>query len=146
MTDARRLETLTRGEALGLLAGARLGRVVFTHLALPAIRPVNHLVEGDRIIIRARHDAAIVSAADTPAGIVVAYEADTIDPDDLTGWSVSVVGRARLLPGSEAASRYQAALRPWAAGSHDDIIVIQADMVDGFRIVRDGTGRAGGPR
>lgn len=42
----RSTEQLDRSEALRLLGTVPLGRVVFTHQALPAIRPVNHVVEG----------------------------------------------------------------------------------------------------
>lgn len=42
----RSTEQLDRSEALRLLGTVPLGRIVFTHQALPAIRPVNHVVEG----------------------------------------------------------------------------------------------------
>jgi hypothetical protein len=48
----RRLTELTRAQAMRLLASVPLGRIVFTHHALPAIRPVNHVIDGDDIIIR----------------------------------------------------------------------------------------------
>lgn len=135
MADVRWTETLTRDESLHLLGSITLGRVVFTHLALPAIRPVYHLVEGDRIIIRA-HLGAAIAAAGTPAGgTVVAYEADMINPLDHLGWSVVVVGRAQNLSDAEADTRYRKVLPQWTAGSPDDIIVIQADLVDGFRLI-----------
>nr|WP_326728218.1 pyridoxamine 5'-phosphate oxidase family protein [Streptomyces phaeochromogenes] len=51
---------LDRDEALKLLAQAPLGRVVFSHRALLAIRPVNHLVEeGGDTVIRIRTGAAL---------------------------------------------------------------------------------------
>ncbi|MGC0336729.1 pyridoxamine 5'-phosphate oxidase family protein [Streptomyces sp. SLBN-8D4] len=43
---------LIREEALGLLGTVQLGRVAFTDQALPAIRPVNHLVAEGDIIVR----------------------------------------------------------------------------------------------
>jgi hypothetical protein len=135
MADVRRMETLTRDESLHLLGSVALGRVVFTHLALPAIRPVYHLVEADRIIIRA-HLVAAIAAADGPAGgTVVAYEADMINPLDHLGWSVIVVGRAQNLSDAEADTRYRQILPQWTTGSPDDIIIIQADLVDGFRLI-----------
>jgi Pyridoxamine 5'-phosphate oxidase len=138
MADVRQMETLTRDESLYLLGSVPLGRVVFTHLALPAIRPVYHLVEGDQIIIRA-HLGAAITADDGPAGgTVVAYEADMINPLDHLGWSVIVVGRARNVSDAEADSRYRQALPQWTAGSPDDIIIIQADLVDGFRLIPSG--------
>ncbi|MET8779444.1 pyridoxamine 5'-phosphate oxidase family protein, partial [Nocardia sp. NPDC004654] len=50
-TDHNLIE-LTREEALTLLAQAPFGRVVYTHDALPAIRPVNHLLDNNLLIVR----------------------------------------------------------------------------------------------
>jgi hypothetical protein len=38
-----------------------LGRIVFTARALPAVRPVCHLVDGDHVVIRTDRNAAIIS-------------------------------------------------------------------------------------
>ncbi|HEY2130344.1 MAG TPA: pyridoxamine 5'-phosphate oxidase family protein [Streptosporangiaceae bacterium] len=135
MTALRRLEALPRAESLRLLSTVSLGRLVFTHLALPAIRPVNHAVAGDQIIIRAYLGVAISAAVGDRSGTVVAYEADLIDPDTHLGWSVIIVGRATRLTDPAEAARYRELLRPWLVDGHDDIIAIQADMVDGFRLV-----------
>jgi hypothetical protein len=89
-------QRLDRGEAMRLLASVDYGRVVFTLNALPAVRPVNHLVDDDQIIIRTRLSAAIstvVRSADP--GVVVAYEADQFDPQRRAGWSVVATGYAR---------------------------------------------------
>src|ERR1700757_4370359 len=56
---ARRLDD---AEAMRLLASVGYGRVVFTLNALPAIRPVNHLLDDGRIIIRTRLTASISAA------------------------------------------------------------------------------------
>ena len=61
ITRPRQAIDLTEGECWQLLRSTSLGRVVFTHHAMPAIRPVNHLVEGQAIIIRSHLGAAIVS-------------------------------------------------------------------------------------
>jgi nitroimidazol reductase NimA-like FMN-containing flavoprotein (pyridoxamine 5'-phosphate oxidase superfamily) len=134
MDEHRRLEQLTRTRALDLLRSVSLGRLVFTHQALPAIRPVNHLVECDSIIVRATAGAAIVSAADRH-GVVVAYEADSIDSENHVGWSVIVVGTARLLTDDAAAARYRTLLHPWISGAVDDVITISADLVTGYQMV-----------
>ena len=42
-------QELERAEAMRLLASIGYGRVVFTLNALPAIRPVNHLVDDGRV-------------------------------------------------------------------------------------------------
>ena len=109
--------------------------LVFTHLALPAIRPVNHALAGEEVIIRAYLGTAISTAVLDRSGTAVAYEADLIDPDTHLGWSVIIVGRATRVTDPAQAARYRELLQPWVADGADDIVVIQADMVDGFRLV-----------
>ena len=138
---------LTAGECWQLLASVPIGRVVFTHRAMPAIRPVNHLVEGRTIIIRTHLGAAIASraamaGAAVPAGrgaeepgSVVCYEADQIDPARHTGWSVIVTGLARLVTDPGAIARYADTLEPWMAGDMNQIVAIEPRFVSGIRLV-----------
>jgi Pyridoxamine 5'-phosphate oxidase len=135
MTALRRLEALTQAESLRLLGTTSLGRLVFTHLALPAIRPVNHAVADGQVIIRAYLGTAISTAVRDGSSTVVAYEADLIDPDTHLGWSVIVVGRATRLTDPAKVARYRAMLQPWVVDGADEVIAIQTDMVDGFRLV-----------
>jgi hypothetical protein len=81
----RRLTELNRGQALRLLGSVTLGRIVFTMHAMPAIRPVSHVLDAGHIIIRSHSGAAVVTEADTSRGVVVAYEADNIDLDTHQG-------------------------------------------------------------
>ena len=120
-----------------LLGSVSLGRVVFTARALPAIRPVSHLVDGDHVIIRTDSGAAITSELRAEAGTIVAYEADAIDLAEHLGWSVIVVGVARRVIDPDEAAVYRLALRPWVSGAKDQVIAIHADMVTGFRLVAD---------
>jgi hypothetical protein len=118
-----------------LLGSVSLGRIVFTARALPAIRPVCHLVDGDHVIIRTDGNAAITSELRADAGTVVAYEADAIDMTEHLGWSVIVVGVAHRVIDPDEAAFYRQALRPWVSGAKDQVIAIHADMVTGFRLV-----------
>jgi Pyridoxamine 5'-phosphate oxidase len=111
MTPARQITELTRDEALQLVGSVPVGRIVFTSRALPAIRPVSHLLAGDQIIIRASLGAAIGSAS-RDGGTVVAYQADMA-----------------------LAARYRKSLRPWMDEEMDEMIAIDADLVTGFRMV-----------
>ncbi len=126
-----------------LLGSVALGRVVFTARALPAIRPVCHLVDGNYIIIRTASGAAITSELRAEAGTIVAYEADAIDPGEHLGWSVIVVGVARRLIDPEEAAVYRRALRPWVSGAKDQVIAIHADMVTGFRLIAESAAAVG---
>lgn len=129
-----RMVELGRDEALKLLAKAPLRRVVFSHQALPAIRPVNHLVEanGD-IVIRTRTGAALLGRA--AISEVVAYEADDLDPATRTGWSVVVTGAARPVPDPAELVRYLTVLLPWVDSEMDRVVRIRADIVRGYRLV-----------
>ena len=130
----RQLTELDRAEALRLLGSVSLGRIVFTHRAMPAVRPVNHILDSTGIVIRSHSGAAIISEADTARGAVVAYEADNINPNYLLGWSVVVTGIARLVRDPGELARYQEALVPWVDREMDQVIRIQPEVVTGFRL------------
>ncbi|MFJ6384902.1 pyridoxamine 5'-phosphate oxidase family protein [Kitasatospora sp. NPDC092039] len=127
---------LERAECLDLLAGVPLGRVVFTESALPAIRPVNHIVADGAIIIRTHDGAALttVTAGTDAPGVVVAYEADAIDLDTRLGWSVVVTGYARLVTEPDRLRHYRQVLRPWMDAPMDYTVRIQPELVTGFRL------------
>ncbi|HZN70429.1 MAG TPA: pyridoxamine 5'-phosphate oxidase family protein, partial [Micromonosporaceae bacterium] len=83
----RQLVELPAAEAMALLGSVQYGRVVFTARALPAVRPVNHLVDRGDIVIRTNLGTAVSAAVDG-TGTVVAYQADHVDPVRRLGWSV----------------------------------------------------------
>ena len=132
--DDRHFEELTRGESLRLLASVPVGRVTFSHRALPTIRPVNHLVTSDQIIIRADLGTALSGEVEPYGGMVVAYEGDMLEAEDRAGWSVVVVGRARRITDQAAADRYRQALHRWVSGPTADVLAIQPEIVTGFRL------------
>ncbi|MEV0412796.1 pyridoxamine 5'-phosphate oxidase family protein [Streptomyces sp. NPDC050448] len=137
--SARRMEPLDRDEALRLLSTVSLGRIVFTQHALPAVRPVNHLVEGENIVVRV-HDGSALASLLAPSGIpgvVVAYEADAIDPETHLGWSVVVTGYATPVADPEEAQGYARRLRPWVAQTMSRALRITPDLVTGFRLEAD---------
>ncbi|WP_055524785.1 pyridoxamine 5'-phosphate oxidase family protein [Streptomyces graminilatus] len=123
-------------EALRLLGSVSLGRVVFTRLALPTVRPVNHVVVDGDIVIRTHGDATLARYAQQNGGegAVVAYEADDIDPDTHTGWSVVVTGYARLVTDPHELDRYRALLRPGVMQRMDHAIRIHPDLITGLRL------------
>jgi hypothetical protein len=131
---ANGVQRLDDVEARRLLASISFGRVVFTLNALPAIRPVNHLVDAGRIIIRTRLTTAISAAVRSSDGVVVTYEADDIDPETRTGWSVVAAGRAHTLTDSDEVMRYEQLLHPWVNHA-DTVIAIEPEIINGIRIV-----------
>jgi nitroimidazol reductase NimA-like FMN-containing flavoprotein (pyridoxamine 5'-phosphate oxidase superfamily) len=130
---------LTEGECWRLLASASIGRIVFTQRAMPAIRPVNHLVDGRTIVIRTHLGATIAARASddraAPQGSVVCYEADDLDPARRTGWSVIVTGMARLVTDPAKADRYAAAIEPWIAGDLNQVVTIEPQIITGIRLI-----------
>ncbi|HTJ69934.1 MAG TPA: pyridoxamine 5'-phosphate oxidase family protein [Actinospica sp.] len=145
---ARRMTELTRVEAMRLLGGVSLGRIVFTQDALPTIRPVNHFLDADgHIVIRTHHGAALTNhtAHGGTGGVVVAYEAEQIDPDTHLGWSVIVTGYARLVKDPDQLALYQAMLEPWVEQAMDQAVRIRPDIVTGFRLTAEPAQHASGP-
>ncbi|MER7576674.1 pyridoxamine 5'-phosphate oxidase family protein [Streptomyces sp. NPDC126514] len=135
----RRIE-LDSAQALRLLGSVPLGRIVFTRHALPTVRPVNHVLDDGDIVIRTHEGAALISqtqSADSP-GVVVAYEADAIDPLTHLGWSVVVTGYARLVTDPDDLARCRALVRPWVEQATDQAIRIRPDLVTGLLLTADG--------
>lgn len=141
--QSRRTLELTKAESWQLLGSVSLGRIVFSMHALPAIRPVNHLIDDEMIIIRSHLGSAIVAHAAADDGAVVCYEADELDPVQHTGWSVIATGMARLVREPAAITRYQQLLEPWAVGQMDYVISIKPQIITGIRLA--GWRRAGAP-
>jgi hypothetical protein len=82
---------LPREDCLHLLGGKKLGRVVFTESAMPAVQPVSYILLGDEVVFRVA-DGGPLSTATRHA--VVGFQVDDIDPITHTGWSVLGVGQA----------------------------------------------------
>jgi len=83
------LTELDRNACLCLIAKGVVGRVVFTDAALPAVQPVMYLLDGEEIVFRALNGTKL--AVDRH---VIAFQADEVDPDTATGWSVVGIGQA----------------------------------------------------
>ncbi|MBO0830235.1 MAG: pyridoxamine 5'-phosphate oxidase family protein [Streptosporangiales bacterium] len=126
-------EELDREECMRLLASVPVGRLVFTTGGLPAIQPVNFALEGVRILFRTREGSKLVAIR---AGTVVGFEVDEIDASAGVGWSVTVVGEARILAEPEAARYRDGAVTTWASGARDEIVAISTPLVTGRRLVQ----------
>jgi hypothetical protein len=134
---------LSSEEALELLAAAPFGRIVFTEHALPAIRLVNHALVNGSILIRTHKGAALTVALPTgrTPGAVVVYEADDIDVETRSGWSVSVTGYARVVPverggdGAGGFGDWASAPDPWFDAEMTHLVVIQPELITGIRLV-----------
>ncbi|MFI6871762.1 pyridoxamine 5'-phosphate oxidase family protein [Nocardia sp. NPDC050406] len=128
---ARTLRELPAAEALRRLANIAYGRIVFSRRGLPVIRPVNHLMDGDTVVIRAHLGASLLRGD----GQVVAFEADDFDETTRRGWSVIVTGVARVVFDPEQVRRYEDLLDPWITLPADHVIRIEAEIVTGVELV-----------
>ncbi len=89
MAEPVDLAEIGRDRCLRLLAGGVLGRVVFSAAAMPAAQLVTYVLDRGEIVFRAAAGSGLATAT---RRAVVAFEADDIDRDALTGWSVLGVG------------------------------------------------------
>ena len=118
---ARRvLERLGEAEALALLAGGGLGRLVYTSRYGPAALPVLYTIDQGSIVLGTWDP--VLFDEDLRTGIAqaeyhVAVEADQIDVDAREGWFVLVQGAAHHLDTeAERAPFIDAGLEPWVEG------------------------------
>jgi hypothetical protein len=117
-------------ECRRLLATASVGRISFTHGALPAIVPVAFALHQDHVLVPAARGSPMVSAV---RGAVVAFGVDSFDPRTETGWSVTVVGPSRVLVDLDPLVGVAAADLPggWT-GPGRCLIVVQVGLLRGW--------------
>jgi nitroimidazol reductase NimA-like FMN-containing flavoprotein (pyridoxamine 5'-phosphate oxidase superfamily) len=130
--DTSGLEVLSPEECLALAGSVPIGRIVFTERALPAVQPVNFILDDGCVIIRTTDGTKLAAAA---SHAIVAFEVDEIDSDTRSGWSVTFVGRAEAVQDpTEYARLEQLRLRSWAPGHRDRFIRISPEFVNGRRL------------
>ncbi|GAA4783360.1 pyridoxamine 5'-phosphate oxidase family protein [Actinomycetospora chlora] len=130
------IDELAPPECLRLLDTAPVGRMVFLEGALPVAHPVNFLRHGSSVIVRTGPGAKLDAARRRD---LVAFEADHIDPDTHTGWSVLLVGRAEVVNDvDQLLAVLDLAHRPWVRGRGAHVLRITAQRITGRRLVRDG--------
>ncbi|MGV0849854.1 pyridoxamine 5'-phosphate oxidase family protein [Mycolicibacterium phlei] len=137
MSKGRQLDVLNRRQCLDRLQQVRVGRLVFTEDALPAVQPVNFRLWRDDLVIRVAGGPKLAAAAHHQ---VVAFEADDLDPDLRSGWSVTVVGHAEPVTDiDELVELSGTFIEPWAEGQRDHFIRIRAEKVTGREFREPGT-------
>jgi nitroimidazol reductase NimA-like FMN-containing flavoprotein (pyridoxamine 5'-phosphate oxidase superfamily) len=120
MPKGQELDVLNRRQCLDLLQGVRVGRLVFTEDALPAVQPVNFRLWRDDVVFRVAGGAKLAAATHNQ---VVAFEADELDPDLRTGWSVTVVGHAQQITDvDELVEVAGTFVQPWVDGRRDHFV------------------------
>ncbi|MFW5898993.1 MAG: pyridoxamine 5'-phosphate oxidase family protein [Jiangellaceae bacterium] len=130
--DAAGLEVLSREESLVLLSSVPVGRIVFTDRALPAILPVNFVLDDSTIVFRTGAGSKLAAAT---REAIVAFEADSFHEATGTGWSVTVVGSAHSVEDPDEIARLATLpLRPWVPVTPEHYVRIDIAQVTGRRI------------
>jgi nitroimidazol reductase NimA-like FMN-containing flavoprotein (pyridoxamine 5'-phosphate oxidase superfamily) len=125
------LEVLSRAECLALAATMPIGRIVFTDRALPAVQPVNFVIDDGCVIVRTTQGSKLAAAT---RNAIVAFEVDEFDARSTTGWSVTMVGRAQAVRDPDETARLARLPHAWAPGRRDRFIHIRPEHIDGRRI------------
>ncbi|MFF7469089.1 pyridoxamine 5'-phosphate oxidase family protein [Streptomyces sp. NPDC008092] len=124
-----RLVEVSGAEALWLLEGSTLGRLVYAQRDLTVIRPARHVWEYGRLIVRTPVPAPAVPTTAT-------YHVDDVRAVSGTGWTVTVSGPAEVLTGPDEAGHYRRTLTGWSHGPHDTLLRLHPKTVAGFRLAR----------
>ncbi|GAB7190867.1 pyridoxamine 5'-phosphate oxidase family protein [Kineococcus sp. NUM-3379] len=124
-------QEISTPECKELLASRSVGVIAYTEHALPAIRTVNYLVDGDEVLIRTTADSIFARAV---ANATIALNVHVVDVDQRTGWSVTAVGRARILP-LEDSQRLSGELGTWAPEDSSQVIHLRLQKLTGRRML-----------
>jgi nitroimidazol reductase NimA-like FMN-containing flavoprotein (pyridoxamine 5'-phosphate oxidase superfamily) len=110
--DHAGLEALPFAACLELLASVPVGRVGFAAAGEVVILPVNHAMDGQDVVFRTAGGSKLSAAEEQE---VVAFEADSYDPQAGSCWSVLVTGRAEIVYDDDEVRRLDSlGLQPWA--------------------------------
>jgi hypothetical protein len=118
---------LSGAEALWLLEGRTLGRLVYVLRERPAVRPARHVLEYGRLVVRT--PAPTLAMPDT-----VTYCVDEIREATGTGWTVTVTGPVEVVTDQHEVAHYHRTLPGWVHGPHDAVLRIHPKTVTGFRL------------
>jgi hypothetical protein len=124
-----RMVEVSGAEALWLLEGSSLGRLVYVQRDLTVVRPARHVWEYGRLAVRVPAPARAVPA-------VATYHVDEIRAVAGTGWTVTVCGPAEVITDLDEAAHYRRTLSGWSHGPHDTLLRLHPKTVTGFRLAR----------
>jgi uncharacterized protein len=130
--DRSRLAILSQAECLRLLHSVPLGRLVYTNGGLPAVRLVNYLLDEDTIVFSTGQGDKFLAAE---RGDVVAFEADEVDLDRHTGWTVTAIGHLSVVTDDEAAElRRTLPVHSWLPIEDPRLVRVGVESVHGRRL------------
>ncbi len=125
-------DTLSWHECLRLLARAEVGRIVYSDQALPAVQPVDFVVDEEAVVVRTEHGSRLARAVERA---VVAFEADEYEPAAGSGWSVTIVGECSEIEEPGQLERLSKLVpKRWAPNGDGHLVRISIAGVTGRRI------------
>lgn len=124
------LEVLEPQECWRLLSTHRVGRIAFTDRALPAIRPLNYTLVGQRVMLRLVGEELGRRLHEQ----VVAFEVDDVDIAGHVGWSVVIVGTVELRSSPGAVLRTASLPPSWAGEGHQTAACLTVGDISGRRL------------
>lgn len=125
--DVLRMVELSGAEALWLLEGSGLGRLVYAQREQTVVRPARHVWEYGRLIVRAPVQGTVVPEP-------VTYQVDEIRGVPGTGWTVTVSGPAEVITDPDESAHHRRTLAGWSHGPHDTVLRVHPKTVTGFRL------------
>jgi nitroimidazol reductase NimA-like FMN-containing flavoprotein (pyridoxamine 5'-phosphate oxidase superfamily) len=125
----RKFAALSRRQSLEALRSVPVGRVVFTQNALPAVTPVNFVLDNDYIVFRTAPGSKMTAAL---SNAVVAFEADQVDVATHTGWSVLVLGHCAPETDPDVIAHLDTLLLDtWMPDQREHYVSIRCEQVTG---------------
>ena len=115
-----------------LLGGVNIGRVGLSIRALPVVLPVNFTLLLDALVVCTSPGSKFEAACNRA---IVAFEADGVELESRTGWSVLVQGRATVIDQpTELREGSGLSLAPWGNPDAESFVRIGLDVVSGRRV------------
>jgi nitroimidazol reductase NimA-like FMN-containing flavoprotein (pyridoxamine 5'-phosphate oxidase superfamily) len=130
---------MDRAECLALLEADDVGRLAINQGNVPAIFPVNYVLDGIDIVFRTAPGSKVAHGP----GTVAAFEIDDLDREARTAWSVVVVGRLEVVTGEDPdllVHLRQLPISPWAGGTKEILMRLIPGTISG-RLVGPTRGR-----
>jgi uncharacterized protein len=124
------LREIGRTECLELIGTSRVGRVAYCDEHGPVVLPVNHVLDGDQILIRISPHSLL--ARHLRSGRA-SFQVDEFDDYTQSGWSVLVRADAEFVPYDELPEIDERPY-PWAEGQRTLHVRLSPTEITGRRL------------
>lgn len=124
------VEKLSRSECVQLLSSVPIGWIAYCREGGPGLVPVNFVLNGAEVVIRALYSDKLVAAA---RDSMMTIGASTLDMAAHTGWSVNVTGRAGFV-GDPLVNTSLPDVQSWIPWERNVLISVAMEHVSGRRL------------